>query len=177
MTGQVILRVDAGAAHGASVSRAMADELLAEIVGPDDVVVRRDVSTGLPFVDDAWVAAVFADGDPAVLTLSDELINELLAANVLVIVAPIYNFGVPASLKAYIDQVVRVGRTFRYSAAGPEGLLGLDTVWIVTCSGGTPIGSPLDFNTSYLRALFGFIGVTDVRVVAPEAAVVPLPTG
>ncbi len=89
----------------------------------DDVVVRRAAHEGLPIVTGAWVAASFADGDPAELAQSDELVDELLAADELVIVAPVYNFGIPAALKSWIDQVVRAGRTFRFTETGPEGLL------------------------------------------------------
>jgi FMN-dependent NADH-azoreductase len=167
VAGRVFLRIDAGVDHGASVSRVLADELMAELVTDDDVVVQRDVSAGLPFVDPDWVAASFFGGDPAALALSDELVNELLAADELVLVAPVYNLGVPAALKAWIDQVVRAGRVFRFTEQGPEGMTSLQRAWIVTCSGGTPIGSPLDFNTSYLRAILGFVGVPEVRVVAP----------
>lgn len=173
----MILRIDAGADHGASVSRALADELMVAIVGPEDAVVRRDVSVGLPFVDAGWVGAAFADGDSAALALSEELIDELLTATEIVIVAPMYNLGVPAALKAYIDQVIRAGRTFRFTDAGPEGLVALQRAWVVTCSGGVPIGGPLDFNTSYLKALFGFIGVSDVRVVEPDGELTPAGSG
>jgi len=167
MTGRVVLRVDAGVDHGQSVSRALADDLVASIVGADDVLIRRDVSMGIPFVDVPWVAAAFAGGDPAGLEKSDELVNELLTADELVLVAPVYNLGIPATMKAWIDQVVRGGRTFRFTEDGPQGLLHIERAWIVTCSGNTQIGGPFDFNTPYLRAILGFVGITDVRVVAP----------
>ena len=167
MTRRVILRVDAGVDHGRSVSRALADDLLARIAGADDVLIRRDVSMGIPFVDVPWVSAAFAGGDPIGLEKSDELVNELLSAHELVLVAPMYNLGIPATLKAWIDQVVRGGRTFRFTEAGPQGLTSIERAWIVTCSGGTQIGGPIDHNTPYLRTILGFIGVTDVRVVAP----------
>jgi FMN-dependent NADH-azoreductase len=172
-TGRVVLRVDAGVDHGRSVSRTLADELLLTIAGDDDVVIRRDVSRGIPFVDVPWLAAAFADGDPAGLGTSDELVNELLTADELVLVAPIYNLGIPATLKAWIDQVVRGGRTFRLTATGPVGLSSIQRAWIVTCSGATEIGGPFDHNTPYLRAILGFIGIADVRVVAPAELLHP----
>jgi FMN-dependent NADH-azoreductase len=90
-----------------------------------------------------------------------------------VLVAPVYNLGIPATLKTWIDQVVRAGITFRFTAEGPEGLLGVERAWIVTNSGGTPIGSPFDFNTPYLRTILAFVGIADVRVIAPTARLDP----
>jgi FMN-dependent NADH-azoreductase len=173
MSGRVVLRVDSGVDHGRSVSRALADDLVARLVGADDVLVRRDVSNGIPFVDVPWVAAVFGEGDPAGLGMSDELVNELLTADELVLVAPVYNLGIPATLKAWIDQVMRGGRTFRFTDTGPEGLHHITRAWIVTCSGNTQIGGPSDFNTPYLRALLGFIGIADVRIVGPPERLHP----
>ena len=76
--------------------------------------------------------------------------------------------GIPAEMKAWVDQVCRAGRTFRFTETGPEGLVHAERAWIVTASGGTVIRSPVDFNTGYLRAILGFLGVHDVRVVAAE---------
>ena len=163
--GRTILRVDSGADHPGSVSRRLADELLARITGPGDVVIRRAAMEGLPVVTGAWVGAAFADGDKSALAVSDELVDELLGADELVLVAPVYNFGIPAAMKAWVDQVVRAGRTFRFTEQGPVGLLTAQRAWIVTASGGTELGSELDFNTTYLRAILGFIGVADVRVI------------
>ena len=81
------------------------------------------------------------------------------------LVAPVYNFGVPAAMKAWIDQVVRAGRTFQFTETGPVGLVPATRAWVVTASGGTAIGSEQDFATTYLRAVLGFVGVTDVRVI------------
>lgn len=100
---------------------------------------------------------------------SDELVAELLAADEVVLVAPVYNFGIPAALKAWVDQVLRAGRTFRFGEHGPVGLVPARRAWIVTASGSTRVGSELDFNTPYLRAVLGFIGVPDVRVIAADA--------
>lgn len=119
-------------------------------------------------VTGSWVDAAFADGDPTALAVSDELVDELLAADELVLVAPVYNLGVPAALKAWLDQVVRVGRTFGYDAEGTVGLVGARRAWIVAASGSTLIGSEQDFHTPYLRAILGLIGITDVRVVAAD---------
>jgi FMN-dependent NADH-azoreductase len=166
---RTILRVDSGVDHGASVSRVLADRLVERLVGAGDVVVHRDVSLGLPFVDRDWHAAVFAGADPSPLALSEELIEELLRADEVVLVAPVYNLGVPAPLKCWIDQVVRVDRTYRVTEKGSVGLLTARRAWIVTASGGTPIGSAVDFNTPYLRTILTFIGIRDVRVIAADS--------
>lgn len=166
---RTILRVDSGADHAASVTRRLADVLLEHLAGPDDQVVRRAATEGLPLVTGSWVDAAFADGDRTALAHSDELIDELLAADELVLVAPVYNFGIPAALKAWVDQVLRAGRTFRFGEHGPVGLATAQRAWIVTASGSTRVGSELDFNTPYLRAVLDFIGVPDVRVIAADA--------
>lgn len=167
-TSKTILRVDSGADHAGSVSRRLADELVKRIAGPDDIVVRRTALEGLPVVTGAWVAASFADGDRAALAISEVLVDELLEAHELVIVAPIYNFGIPAALKAWIDQVVRAGRTFRFTPTGAVGLTEIERAWIVTASAGTAVGSDQDFNTTYLRSILGFIGVGHIEVIAAD---------
>ncbi|HEY3642841.1 MAG TPA: NAD(P)H-dependent oxidoreductase, partial [Xanthobacteraceae bacterium] len=113
--------------------------------------------------------------------LADALIAEIEAADTIVLAAPMYNFSIPSTLKAWIDHIARAGRTFRYTAAGPEGLLKGKKVFVVTGRGGFYSGdSParsLDFQEPYLRALLGFLGLTDVTFihveglkVSPEAA-------
>lgn len=164
----VILRIDSGADHPDSVSRKLADALIARIASSQHQVVRRDVSAGSPFISAEWVGAVFAGADPSALVYSDELVDELLGADEIVLVAPVYNFGVPAAMKAWIDQICRAGRTFRFTESGPQGLLTARRAWIVTASGGTAVGSEADFNTGYLRAVLAFLGVSDIRVVAAE---------
>jgi len=117
----------------------------------------------------------------ASVTFGDRLIEELEAADTIVLAVPMYNFSVPSTLKAWIDHVARAGRTFRYSAAGPEGLLKGKKVFVVTGRGGFYGGdSPakvFDFQEPYLRGILGFLGLTDVSFihveglkVSPEAA-------
>jgi FMN-dependent NADH-azoreductase len=143
----------------------------------DARVVQRDLKVRpLPQVDAAWIAGAF--GAPAdrtaeqvqALRLSDELIDELLAADVLVIGVPIYNFSVPAALKAWVDQVVRAGRTFAFDGPGQfRGLLPAGKkVYLAVASGGVPVGSEADLATAYLRLVLGFIGLTDVTVYAAD---------
>jgi FMN-dependent NADH-azoreductase len=93
------------------------------------------------------------------------LIAELEAADTIVIGVPLYNFGIPAALKAWIDLIARARRTFRYTEAGPEGLLKDKKAYLVVASGGVPVGSDYDFATGYLRHVLGFVGITDVTVI------------
>lgn len=161
-----VLRIDSGANRIGSVSRSLADSLTARLVEDGATVTTREVSGGLPMVDASWVAAVFEGGDPLALVLSDELVAEVLAADSLILVAPMYNFGIPAAMKSWIDQVLRRGRTFRFTAAGSEGLaLNIKKAWIVTATSGVEIGSPQDMLTPYLTAVLRFIGVEDVEVI------------
>lgn len=96
------------------------------------------------------------------LSLSDSLIDELRSADTLVLAVPMYNFGIPAALKQWIDAICRVGVSFKYSEQGPVGLLGVERAFIITSSGGTPIGGDMDFASPYLEHICRFIGVNDV---------------
>jgi FMN-dependent NADH-azoreductase len=107
-----------------------------------------------------------SDTQVAELAVSDALVAELEAADVIVIGAPIYNFSIPAVLKAWIDMVARAGVTFRYGEDGPEGLLNNKKAYVVMASGGVPIGSAMDFASPYLRHLLGFIGIHDVEFIS-----------
>ncbi|MEL6531300.1 MAG: NAD(P)H-dependent oxidoreductase, partial [Pseudomonadota bacterium] len=96
------------------------------------------------------------------------LIAELQAADTIVISTPIYNFGVPAVLKAWADLVARAGTTFKYTENGPVGLLEGKKAYIAAASGGTPVGSDMDFMTSWLTFFLGFIGIKDVEIIAAD---------
>lgn len=99
---------------------------------------------------------------------SDVLVAELQAADVLVIGVPMYNFGVPSTLKAYFDHVARAGITFRYTADGPRGLLTGKKAYVIATRGGRYSGTPQDLQSAYLRQFLGFIGITDVEFVYAE---------
>ncbi|MGI3186499.1 FMN-dependent NADH-azoreductase [Nioella aestuarii] len=167
-----ILRIDASARREGSVSRELTDRIIARFPGAS--VTTRDLAPGLPLINETWVGANFtpaaerSDEQRATLALSDELIAELHAADTLVIGLPIYNFGVPATLKAWVDQVARAGVTFRYTEAGPEGLLTGKHAIVVVASGGTEAGSDFDFATGYIRHVLSFIGITDVDFVTAD---------
>ena len=100
--------------------------------------------------------------------VADALIAELQATDTLVLSLPVYNFTMPSTLKAWADLVARAGTTFRYTESGPEGLLTGKKAYVVIASGGTPIGSEIDFLTPWLRHFLGFLGITDVEIIAAD---------
>ena len=172
-----VLRVDSSARSEGSMSRWVADELierLREREGALEVRVR-DLAVDAPsFVDAAWVDANFTPPEQrnevhkAALAESDALVSELKSADVLVIGVPIYNFGIPAALKAWVDMVARARLTFRYTDNGPVGLLKGKRAYLAVASGGTAVGSEMDFATGYLRHILGFLGIDDVHIVAAD---------
>jgi FMN-dependent NADH-azoreductase len=165
-----ILRVDSSIKGPMSVTRKLTDKITAHINGE---VVERDTTT-IPLIDGTWIGAAYTPADQRTeaqnetLALSDALIAELKAADVLVIGMPVYNFGVTAPLKAWIDQICRVGETFAYTAEGPQGLAGAKRVIVAYASGGVPLGAAVDMASAYLKTVLGFIGITDVTFVAAE---------
>jgi FMN-dependent NADH-azoreductase len=171
-----VLEVAASGRNEGSVSRMLSANLLGALEERHGNIelTRRDLNKGLPFVDEAWINANFTAPEErnadqrAVLAESDSLVAELKAADVLVIGAPIYNFGIPAALKAWVDMVARARLTFRYTENGPQGLLEGKKAYVVIASGGVPVDSPVDFATPYLRHALAFIGITDVEVIAAE---------
>lgn len=171
-----ILKIDASARKAGSMTRELTDALVTRLLDthPAARVLTRDVAAGLPVVDEAWIGANFTDPAERTseqklkLALSDTLVAELKAADILVIAAPVYNFGIPASLKAWVDLVARARETFRYTESGPEGLLKGKKAYVVVASGGVPVNSAVDFATPYLKQVLAFIGITDVTVIAAD---------
>ena len=166
-----ILRVDASMRNEGSVSRVLADKLVARLATADSTITERDLAKGIDLIDEAWIGANFTDpadrtdAQKAALAKSDALVQELREADTLVITAPVYNFHMPAALKAWIDMIARARETFRYTENGPEGLLTGKKAYIVVTSGGTVLGSEYDFISGYLRHVLGFIGITDVSFI------------
>ena len=171
-----ILRIDASARRDGSVSRDLSDRIIARFAEAD--VTARDLAEGLPLIDEDWVGANFTpaeqrtDAQKAKLALSDTLIEEIKAADTLIIGLPIYNFGVPAALKAWVDLVARAGVTFQYTEQGPKGLLEGKRAVVAVASGGTEAGSAIDFATGYIRHVLGFIGIHDVEFVTADRLMV-----
>ncbi len=176
MTLNRILRIDSSARREGSVTRQLSDDVINRLSELGPVTVKsRDVSEGLPFVDEDWVNANFTapeDRTPAQkekLALSDSLVAELENADTIVIGLPIYNFGIPASLKAWVDMIARARLTFKYTENGPVGLLENKKAIVLVASGGTPMGSDVDFATPYIRQALAFVGITDVTFIASDA--------
>ena len=170
-----ILRIDASARKTGSISRELNDRIIARYQKAGAAnVATRDLTDALPHLNENWLGANFTpasdrtDAQRETLALSDTLIEEINAADVLVIGLPIYNFGVPAALKAWVDLVARAGVTFQYSETGPKGLLTGKRAIVTVASGGTEMGSDIDFASGYLRHVLGFIGITDVIFVAAD---------
>ena len=171
-----LLEISASARSAGSASRQLTKDLVAALDARDGnvQVTRRDLAHGIPFVDEAWVDANFTPEESRsntqreVLALSDSLVAELREADVIVIGTPLYNFSIPAALKAWIDMIARARLTFRYTENGPEGLLTGKKAYVVMATGGVPAGSPMDFATPYLRHALAFVGITDVEFVAAD---------
>ncbi|MEY4697226.1 MAG: hypothetical protein RIT14_1654 [Pseudomonadota bacterium] len=172
-----ILRIESSIKGKNSVSRRLTDRIMDKLAAahPTATVTTRDLSNGVPQIDAAWIGAVYTPADArddeqrAIAAFSDVLLNEVKAADLLVIALPVYNFGVPATLKSWIDHLARKGETFNYSETGPVGLLTGKRAIVALTSDGTKIGSEIDFASGYLRHMLGFFGITDVEFVAADA--------
>ena len=175
-----ILHIDASASDAeSSHSRRLSAHLVERLRGahPDASVVRRDVvAETLPHVDTRIRAAWSEDAERTaeldeIGTRSRSLVDELKGADVIVVGSPMYNFTVPSTLKAWIDHVAIAGQTFRYTENGPEGLLSDKRVYLALASGGVYSEGPAagnEFLDSYLRAVFRFLGLSDVSTVRAE---------
>ena len=173
-----LLKIDVSPRGDHSISRKLGNHFATEWQSNHtggEIITRDLATTKIPYVDLPWIAGAFTAPDQhsaehkAALKISDELIAELLAADEVVISTPMYNFNVPAVLKAWIDHIVRLNKTF---AVGPEGLKGLaggKKVTVIIASGSEyTAGSPMEsYNLEgpYFRVVFGFIGITDVTFI------------
>jgi FMN-dependent NADH-azoreductase len=148
---------------------------------PQDTVLLRDLGHHpVPHVSEAWVVGAFAPPDAqtpeskAAIAVSDQLVEEFLGCDRFVFAVPMYNFQVPSTFKAYVDQIVRAGKTFAVGPNGYEGLVKEKKALFITSSGGAYLpGTPthgLDLLEPYLKTIFGFIGVTDVQFVTAHSA-------
>jgi FMN-dependent NADH-azoreductase len=169
----------------ASYSTQLARGLVAKLVAahPGSTVQLRDLTSApFPHLEESHLQSYFTPAEsrsPEQLSAvrhSDEAIAEILAADVLVIGAPLYNFGIVSTLKAWIDHIARAGLTFRYTEAGPEGLVQGKKVYVAMSSGGVYSEGPMvgfDFVAPYLKTVLGFLGMTDVTVVRVEGVGIP----
>ncbi|WP_289282771.1 MULTISPECIES: FMN-dependent NADH-azoreductase [unclassified Methylophaga] len=167
-----ILHINSSERIQDSVTRQVSAELVSQLQKQSGLAIKsRDLVKGIPFINEDWIHANFTDPEQRTeqnkqaLKTSDQLVEELQAAEILVIASPIYNFSVPAVLKAWIDQVARARVTFRYTENGPEGLLKAKKAYLVMASGGVPLGSEVDYASTYLNQVMNFLGIHDVTVV------------
>ncbi len=159
-----------------SISRGLGQSIVDGLAAKSGAsVTTRDLAANdLPYVSAERFGANLtpaADRTPEqaeLAAIADTLIAELQAADTIVIASPIYNFGPPAVLKAWADLVARVGTTFRYTANGPEGLLTGKKAYLAIASGGTPVGADFDYMSRWLTFFLGFLGITDVAIVAAD---------
>src|ERR1700741_5218132 len=179
-----VLHIDSSALGAASATRQLTAAAVRMIRDSDDgsSVIYRDIAAAPP----AHLSAAFLGAlrpqpgsQPAIrpeiteeLQLTEVLIKEFLEADVVVLGAPMYNFSIPSSLKAWIDRIAQAGRTFRYTETGPVGLAGGKKVLIISSRGsalvGTPYEAAVDHQEAYLTAVLGFLGITDLKIVRAE---------
>ena len=169
-----ILHVNASVNGENSNSRQIASKLIERIIAadPSAKVVERDANDkAITALTGETVGAFYtpeesrSDTQKEVIAVSDKLVAEIQAADVVVIGAPMYNFSVPSTLKAWVDLIARVGVTFKYTESGPVGLLTGKKAYVVVATGGVPVNSPADFATPYLKQVLGFVGISDVEVI------------
>jgi FMN-dependent NADH-azoreductase len=169
---------DASPRGDRSISRVLTKEFVTEWQSKylDSTVTYRDLGREpVPLVSENWIAAAFsnpADHTPKqadAIRISNELVDEFLAADYYVFGVPMYNFSITAGFKAYIDQITRAGRTFSLDETGYHGLVHNKKMLIIMTQGGSyPVGSPAqryDMQTPYLQLIFGFLGITDIEFV------------
>ena len=175
-----LLHIDSSARSGGSISRQLTASFAQQwqAKNPGGKVVHRDLAANaLPHLSESLLGAYFTPADARsaeqaeVIKQSDALVDELLAADTIVIGVPMYNFAPPSTLKAWIDHVFRAGRTFSYTETGPVGLVKGKKAVIILSRGGKYSEGPmeaLDFQGKYLKSALGFIGITDVELVVVE---------
>jgi FMN-dependent NADH-azoreductase len=163
-----VLHIDSSIQGSGSATRELTREIVARLraMRPDTQITYRDlVAEELSH----FSQAAFKRSDELEAARNTAVLEEFLAADVLVIGAPLYNFSIPSQLKAWVDRIVIAGRTFRYTERGPEGLAGGKQVIVAVARGGVyEAGSPAEFGESYLKFVLGFLGIRDVTFVRAE---------
>ncbi|TLY52973.1 MAG: FMN-dependent NADH-azoreductase [Gammaproteobacteria bacterium] len=162
-----LLHLDSSVLGASSVTRELSAAIVANWKGlhPGLKVAYRDLDHDpVPHL----TARSLAKADAAEASNAERILEQFLDSNVIVIGAPMYNFGIPSTLKAWIDRIAVAGKTFRYTATGPEGLVGGKRVIIASARGGIHGNGPADFQENYLRQVFGFLGITDIEFVRAE---------
>ncbi len=167
---RTVLQINTSLFAGEGQSSRLASALIQgwRLRHPEDRIVLRDLAGDpVPHLT-TTPAAERSPGQQAIAAFSDALIAELRSADVVVLGLPMYNFGVPSTLKAYFDHIARAGVSFRYTANGPEGLLGAKKVYVLAARGGRYAGTPLDTQSTYVRDFFSFLGMKDVEFIYAE---------
>jgi FMN-dependent NADH-azoreductase len=173
-----LLQINASLHTGNGHSSKLADQFVAAFQRsrPGTKILKRDVAAAdsVPHLNSERFGALIAKPEErsvtqhAVVAYSDNLIDELKQADVIVLGLPMYNFGVPSQLKAYFDHIARVGITFKYTDKGSVGLLTGKKAYVFAARGGLYVGTPLDTQTSYVRDFLRFLGIADVEFVYAE---------
>lgn len=182
---QKILRIITSTNGDTSFSNQLSNAVIERLtnINPGAEVKTLDLTkTPLPYLTNSHISAVYTPAEAhtpeqtAALKHSDDAIEALLESDIIVIGVPLYNFGIPAVLKGWIDQIARAGKTFSYSAEGPKGLVTDKKVYLSIASGAIFSEGPYksyDFSESYLRAVFSFLGMTDVTTFRVEGTAIP----
>ena len=170
-----IYQIDSSARKKGSTSRALAKKLLEKIRKPGDEIIYRDLDDEMLFVAGLTESGMSipenerTDQHKKMFELSDKLVNELKESDIIIISTPIYNFGPPATLKAWSDLAARVKSTFKYSSDGKQiGLLENKKVYLVITSGGTKIGSKEDYLTPWLKHILNFFGIKNIQIISAD---------
>lgn len=180
-----VLHIMSSVSHDASYSIQLGHAIINKLKAQYGEISVSELdlnSTPLPYLDARHIQAFYTpvehltDEDRNALYHSDKAIEDLMAADIIVIGAPLYNFGIHSSLKSWIDHICRAGITFRYTEQGPEGLVKGKKVYIAMAAGGIYSSGPYqayDFVSPYLKAVLGFLGMTDVSLVSAEGVKMP----
>tara|TARA_A100001011_G_scaffold257162_1_gene265435 strand:- start:1514 stop:2095 length:582 start_codon:yes stop_codon:yes gene_type:complete len=170
-----IYQIDSSARKEGSTSRALAKKLLNKIKKPEDEVIYRDLNDEMVFVSGLTESGMNIDlkdqneNHKKMFELSNQLVNELKESDIIIISAPIYNYGPPATLKAWSDLAARVGETFKFKPNGRrEGLLKNKKAYLVITSGGTKLNSKEDFLTPWLKFILNFFGIEKVEIISAD---------
>ncbi len=182
---QKILQIQTSTNGENSFSNQLSNAIIEKLIAasPSSTVQTLDLSKSpLPYLTSSHISAVYTPAEAhseeqkSVLKYSDEAIQNLLEADIIVIGVPLYNFGIPAVLKGWIDQIARAGKTFSYADGSPKGLVNNKKVYLSIASGAIFSEGPYksyDFSESYLRTVFGFLGMTDVTTFRVEGTSIP----
>ena len=170
-----IYQIDSSARKEGSTSRALAKKLLEKIKKPEDEIIYRDLDDEMVFVSGLTESGMKIDKKDQtehhkkMFELSDKLVKELKESDIIIISAPIYNYGPPATLKAWSDLAARVGETFKFKSDGRrEGLLKNKKAYLVITSGGTKLNSNEDFLTPWLKFILNFFGIKDIQIICAD---------